>query len=41
MAVDAMQLAWCGGVWWWSKITKGKEKRYLKITALLNHIYSR
>ena len=33
--------AWCGGVWWWSKITKGKEKRYLKITALESHLFPR
>ena len=40
VAVDAMWLAWCGLVveWWLSKITKVKEKRYLKITSLMNHM---
>ena len=36
-----MRCGWRGGVvveWWLSKITKVKEKRYLKITSPMNHM---
>ena len=36
-----MRCGWRGGVvveWWLSKITKVKEKRYLKINSSMNHM---